>query len=223
MRDPEHGTVGEVRLLCWIIRVDPGGGVFGWVPGVEVRVKVHDRYIPVYAVESAESRESDAVVAAEGEEFRDAAVGDGGLGVVGRGFAVGEVGEGFGHLAQGEGVVEGGDGDVAAVDYGGPVLVGVDLGARVVAAEAGLAGGGGADSAGTEARAGAVGDSGVEGGAEDGDVVAGGGVLEAADVGEVGEGGYAAEAPLESSVVVSLGVWVVRVKVGDVRRCPIWR
>jgi hypothetical protein len=38
---------------------------------------------------------------------------------------VGEVGEGFAHLAQGEGVVEGRDGDVAAVDDRGPFLVGI--------------------------------------------------------------------------------------------------
>ena len=44
------------------------------------------------------------------------------------------------------------------------------------------------DTAGPKARAGAVGDGCVEGGAEDGDVVGGFRVLEAAGVGEVGEG-----------------------------------
>lgn len=103
------------------------------------------------------------MVAAEGEELGDAAVRDGGGGVGGGGLAVREVGEGLGHLAKGEGVVEGRDGDVAAVDYFGPFLVGVQARARVVASKTGLASAGGSDCTGTKASAGAVGYCGVEG------------------------------------------------------------
>ena len=74
-------------------------------------------------------------------------------------------------MAEREGVVEGRDGDVAAVEDGSPVDVGVYAGAVVEAAVGGLACGGMADGAGAEAGAWAVGDGGVEGDAEDGDVV----------------------------------------------------
>ncbi len=53
----------------------------------------------------------------------------------------------FAHLAQGQGVVEGRDGDVAAVEDGEGCLVGVQRGAVVEAAEGGLPGRGGADGA----------------------------------------------------------------------------
>lgn len=78
---------------------------------------------------------------------------------------MGEVGEGFAHLAEGEGIVEGRDGNVAAVDYRGPFLVGIKTGSWVVAAESCLAGAGCADCSWSESGAGAVGDRGVEGGA----------------------------------------------------------
>ena len=103
---------------------------------------------------------------------------------------------GFLHLPEGELVVEGRDGDVAAVEDVGPGGVGVEARAVVEGAVGGLAGGGGAEGAGAEARAGAVGDGGVEGDAEDGDVVGDGGVGEAWGVGEVGEGADAGEGPL---------------------------
>lgn len=54
-------------------------------------------------------------------------------------------------MALGERVVEGGDGDVAAVSYLGPGFVGVYSGAGVVACAGHLAGAGGADGAGAEA------------------------------------------------------------------------
>ena len=69
------------------------------------------------------------------------------------GRAGAEFEEGGGHLVQGEGVVEGGEGDVAAVEDAGPGCVGVEAAAGVEAAEGGLAGGGGADGAGAESGA----------------------------------------------------------------------
>jgi hypothetical protein len=61
-----------------------------------------------------------------------------------------------------------------------------------------LAGAGGADSAGTETRAGSVGDCRVEGGADDGDVVVFGGFDETFYGAEVGEAGDAGEGPLNA-------------------------
>ena len=106
----------EEGLLGRVLRVDPGAGVFGRVPGVEVGVEVDYCYGAVDLVEGAEGGEGDAVVATEGEEFGNVAVGISRGLAVGWCGAVGEVGEGFAHLAKGEGVVEGRDGDVAAVD-----------------------------------------------------------------------------------------------------------
>lgn len=60
---------------------------------------------------------------------------------------------GLGHLGEGDEVVEGGHGDVAAVEDVGPGEVGVYSGAGVEATEGGLAGGGGADGAGAETGA----------------------------------------------------------------------
>ena len=88
------------------------------------------------------------MVAAEGEDF---GFGEGGVGEGGRARVEGC--EGCGELAQGEGVVEGGEGDVAAVEKGERRGVGVEAAAGVEAAEGELARGGGADRAGAEAGA----------------------------------------------------------------------
>jgi hypothetical protein len=104
-----------------------------------------------------------------------------------------------GHLLQSNGIVDGCDGDVTAVEDGGPVGVGVYAGSGVEAPEGGLAGRGGADGAGPEAGAGSVGDGCVEGSAEDGDVEEGRRRGQAFCVGEVGEGGDACEGPLDES------------------------
>lgn len=76
MREPEHGAVREEGLLRGVFRVDPGAGVFGRVPGVEVGVEVHDGDGAVDFVQGAEGGEGDAVVAAEGEQFGLIAIGD---------------------------------------------------------------------------------------------------------------------------------------------------
>jgi hypothetical protein len=112
---------------------------------------------------------------------------------------VSELLERSGHLLQSNGVVDGRDGDVTAVEDGGPVGVGVYTGSGVEAAEGGLAGRGGTDSAGPEAGAGSVGDGCVERGAEDGDVEKGRRRGQTFGVGEVGEGGDACEGPLDES------------------------
>lgn len=109
-------------------------------------VEMDDRDgLAVDLVEGPQRAERDAVVAAEGEEFGFAVGVGGGAGVQ---FEVGG-----GELLEGEGVVEGGEGDVAAVEDGGPGCVGVEAAAGVEAAEGGLARGGGADGAGAESGA----------------------------------------------------------------------
>jgi hypothetical protein len=75
---------------------------------------------------------------------------------VGRSVAVSEIGEGFAHLAQGEGVVEGCYGNVAAVDNRGPFLVGIETGSWVVATEPCLTSTGCADCSWSESGAGTV-------------------------------------------------------------------
>ena len=139
--NPEHGAVREVGLGARV--GGPGGGIGAGMPGVEVRVEVEDGDgLGVGLAESAEGGKSDAVVAAEGDEF----------GVDVR-WGVGEgqraPGEELcvrgGHLVEGQRVVEGGDGDVAAVEDEGPRCVWVYAGAVVEAAVGGLAGGGVAD------------------------------------------------------------------------------
>jgi hypothetical protein len=75
-------------------------------------------------------------------------------------------------------------------------LVGVETGSWVVAAESCLASAGGADCSWAESCSWAVGDGGVEGGAEDGDVVFLLGVLETTGVRQVGKSRNATEAPL---------------------------
>ena len=52
---------------------------------------------------------------------------------------------------EGEGVVKGGDGDVATVKDGVGARIGVQASAGIEAAERGLAGGGGTDGTGTKA------------------------------------------------------------------------
>lgn len=64
MREPEHGAVREEGLLGRVFRVDPGAGVFGRMPGVEMGVEVDDGDGAVDTVEGAEGGEGDAVVAA---------------------------------------------------------------------------------------------------------------------------------------------------------------
>ena len=148
-------------------------------------------------IECAKGWQRDTVIAAQRDQLRDPPILDLRILISSRRSTMRQIRERLGHLAERQRVVDGCDGDVAAVEEGGPAGVGVDARAGVVAAGDGLAGGGCADGAGAEACAGAVGDSCVEGGAEDGDVVGGFGVLEAAGVGEVGEGVNAGEAVLE--------------------------
>lgn len=146
--------------------------------------------------QGAQGRKRQAVVATEGHEL-----GLGGEGADGPPPA--ELLEGLGHLLAGDVVVDRGDGDVAAVDDLGPVLVRVDAGARVEAAERRLAGRSLADGARAEAGSRAVRHGRVEGCADDGDVEGLGGLGEALDVVEVGEGADAVEGPLDDGIVSS--------------------
>jgi len=150
--DVEEAAVVEARLLR-----EPVRGVAHGVPRVEVRVEVQHRDgLPVDLVQRAQGGQGDAVVAAEGDQPGPA--GGDALGAVrgvggGGGGAGQQLQEGLVHLALGEAVVEGGDGDVAAVEQRGPRPVRVDAGAHVVAGAGQLAGAGGADGAGAEAGA----------------------------------------------------------------------
>ena len=140
VREPEHRPVREEGLLVRVFGVEPGGGVGEGRPCVQVGVEVDYGYGAVDFVQSAESGEGDGVVASECQELGCAAVCDGAL-LVGCGCgAVREAGVCLRHLPQREGVVEGRDGDVAAVDQGGPFAVWVETCAGIVAAERGLAG-----------------------------------------------------------------------------------
>ena len=137
--------------------------------------------LPVDFLERPQRRQRQAVIAAERHELR--------LGQrPGQRLAPAELAERLGHLLQGDAVVHGRDGYVAAVDYLGPVLVRVDAGAGVEAAERRLPAGRVPDGAGPEPRAGPVADGRVKGRADDGDVVQLAGVCEALDVLEMGEG-----------------------------------
>lgn len=105
--DPEHTPVRELAL-----RARPRTRVFLRVPRIQMRIEMHHRHgPPIDPVQRPERGQRDAVIAAQGQEF--------GLGVRGvdlGGGAGAEFEEGGCHLVQGEGVVEGGDGDVAAVE-----------------------------------------------------------------------------------------------------------
>ena len=108
--------MGEVGLAAGVGA--PGGGVGARVPGVEVGVEVQNgNGLGVGSGEGAEGGQRDAVVAAEGDEFGVRVAG--GVGE-GEGPSGEELCVGGGHLVEGEGVVEGGDGDVAAVEDQGP-------------------------------------------------------------------------------------------------------
>ena len=83
---------------------DPGGGVLARVPGVEVGVEVQEGDGGVVdGVEGAQRGEGDGVVAAEGDDFR---VGVGGRVGEGERAPGEELGVGFGHLAEGQDVVD---------------------------------------------------------------------------------------------------------------------
>ena len=114
-----------------------------------MRVEMQDRDgRAVCLLQSSQGGQRDGVVAAERDEL---GVDVGGRVGVGPGAAGEELEVGFGHLAQGERVVEGRHGDVAAVEDRGPRRVGVYAGTCVEAAVGDLARGGGADGAGAEA------------------------------------------------------------------------
>lgn len=81
-----------------------------------------------------------------------------------------ELGKRLSHLPQGQGIIDGRDGNIATVDDGGPVLVRVDAGARVKAAEGGLPARGLPDGAGAEPGSGTVADGCVEGHADDANI-----------------------------------------------------
>ena len=91
-------------------------------------------------------------------------------------------------MGKGEGVVERGDGNVAAVEDFEGRDIRVQLAAGVEASESGLPGGGGADGARAEAGAGSIADSCVEGGSDYANVKRSGWVGQAFDVGEVRKG-----------------------------------
>ena len=179
----------------------PGGRIGAGVPGVEVGVEVEDGDgLGVGFREGAEGGEGDRVVAAEGDEFGV----DVGWGVGEGKWTPGqELSVGGGHLVEGQGVVEGGDGDVAAVEDKGPGCVGVDAGAMVEGAVGCLAGGGVADSARAEAGSCSIAHCCVERGTDDANVkwlIRGG---QAFDVSEVGEGADACECPLRASLATT--------------------
>ena len=117
------------------LRALPRAGIFGWVPGVEVRVEVDDCHRRVVdLVQRAQSRQGDTVVSAEREELRvwvrrvRECWGAGAKG-----------GERRGHLGESEGVIERGDGDVAAIQNRERRGVWIQAASRIETSEGGLA------------------------------------------------------------------------------------
>lgn len=162
------------------------------------------------------------MVAAQRDELRVAGADAGRLGCLVDDLAGAQLEEGFVHLSLGEPVVEGRDGDVAAVGDLGPGLVRVDPCARVVACSGHLACAGGADGAWTEAgscgvgvrfgvwdvcaggggswecgRTWSVADGCVEWCADNGNVIVLIGLNQTSDWLQVGEAGNAGEGPLD--------------------------
>ena len=100
----------------------------------------HSNGSAVNLIESAQSRQGQAVVTAKGDE----------LGLVGRrgnSLVGAKLLETLGHLLTSNGIVVGSNRDIAAVDDLGPAAIGIDVGARVECAEANLSGGRLADGA----------------------------------------------------------------------------
>ena len=107
-----------------------GGGLVE--RGRELTVEMnHPQGLAVGFFQGPQRRQREAVVAAEGDEPR--------AGEQRRcGASPAQLLERFGHLDEGQRVVHGRDGDVAAVDDLGPALVRVDIGPRVEAPERSL-------------------------------------------------------------------------------------
>lgn len=191
----EETAVVKLRLLALPIR-----GVAHGVPRIEMRIEVQHRdRLLVNLVQSTQRRQRNTVVATESNKLgMSRADGVLALGRLVHRLAGTELQEGFVHLALGQPVVEGRDGDVAAVGDLGPGLVRVDPRAGVVACSCHLASGCGADGAWTEASTGSVADGCVEGCADHGDVVVLSGLDETLDGVEVGKAGDAGEGPLDS-------------------------
>jgi hypothetical protein len=104
-----------------------GGGRFREKYGTDhVCVKVQDGdWLAVGPGQGTQGREGDGVVATEGDEF---GVDVRGWVGVGERTARQELEVGLGHLAESEGVVQGRDGDIAAVEEARPRIKGVDAG-----------------------------------------------------------------------------------------------
>lgn len=167
-------------------------------------------------VQRPQRGQRETVVPAEGDELR--------LGQQGRhGAPAAQLREGLGHLLQGHGIVDGHDGDVAAVEDGRPVLVRVDARPGVEAPKGRLPGRGMANGAGAKPcacwrlsvfvrheRGGkeeksrafvsltrSVAHSRIKRGAHDGDVEQLGRVRQALDVLEMGKAADPSEWPLQ--------------------------
>ena len=140
-----------------------------------MRIEVHDGDgLIVDGVEGAQGCEGYAVVAAEGDDSWVAH--SSGCGKVGGALAVRrcstpQLRQSGSYLLEGEGIVEGRNGNIAAVEDFECCRVRVKQCAGIERANGNLPGRGGTDGARPEPRAGAVGDGGVEGNAEDGDIV----------------------------------------------------
>lgn len=147
----------------------------------------HLQRLAINLLERPQRRQREAVVAAEGDEL--------GLGQGRRQrLPAAELAVGLGHLLHGDDVVHGRDGNVAAVEDGGPILVWVDAGARVEAAERRLPARGVPNGARAETGTGTIGHGCVKGHADDANVVQLAGVRQALDVLQVGKGADAREA-----------------------------
>jgi hypothetical protein len=116
-----------------------------WKTKPTIKVK-HANGPAVNLVESAQSRQSQAVVTAKGDD----------LGLVahrGNSLVRTKMLEALGHLLASNGIIVRSNGDISAVDDLGPAAIRVDVGARVECAEANLSGGRLADGPGAKPSA----------------------------------------------------------------------
>lgn len=106
----------------------------------------HAQRPAIDGIQRPQGRQRKAVVAAERDELRL-------LQQRRHRGAAAQLRESLGHLPQRDGIIHRYDGDVPAVEDGGPVLIRVDVGPGVEAAEGRLAGGGLPDGTGAESCA----------------------------------------------------------------------